>query len=85
VSADRLDRRSAEEPITRNELHAKTDVECAWLNRNAVCRRTEEQGTPELREMAAAAHQYKSLITAKNDQLVFAGESTHDNRFPRRT
>ena len=84
-SADRLDRRRDKDPIAGTKLHAETDVDREWCDRTVVCRRTEEHGAPELREMVAAAHQYIPLLGAENDQLVYARLSTHDNLFPRGT
>ena len=43
-----------------HKSHAKTDVDCEWLERTTVCNRTEKHGTPELGEMPSAAHQHIS-------------------------
>ena len=81
--ADRLDRRSDKEAITRRKLHAETDVDREWFDRTVVCRGTKEHGASELREMVAPAHQYTCLLGAENDQLVYARLSTDDNHFAR--
>jgi hypothetical protein len=62
-----VDRRGNDEPIAKNKLHAKTDVDHAWYEQTIVRSRTEEQDTLEVREMRPAAHQDVSLITAKDD------------------